>query len=165
MSALKVIGRGHFTTAYRKDRKTVILKSRDKAKECMSLGWFPSSNLFPTVTRISGQDENGFSMYEMKYVTRVRSPKKQLTKEHYELYKTLKTVYSMRLDNADDIIRKFEALPIKRSIKNHLIDAVSALTNYGSDVHFEISPRNIGVTKTGKLILMDCFFFVNDLRH
>lgn len=164
MSALKVIGRGHFTTAYRKDRNTVILKSRDKVKECMSMGWFPETPLFPTVTRIASQDDQGYSMYEMKYIDRVTAPKKQLTEAHFKLYQELRTLDIKYIKDAYHLRELIEALKIKRSIKDHLIDAVSALTNYGDDIAFEISPRNIGVSKTGKLILMDVFFFKNDLR-
>lgn len=164
MSAMKVIGRGHFTTAYQKDRNTVILKSRDKVKECMSMGWFPDTHLFPSVTCIKGQDQWGYSLYEMKYIDKVKAPKQQLTEEHYELYKKLKRLSWENCTNASHLIDCIHDMDVRRSIKDHLINAVSALTNYGSDVCFEISPRNIGVSKTGKLILLDVFFFKNDLR-
>ena len=163
MSHLKVIGRGHFTTAYRKDRNTVILKSRDNVKECMSLGWFPETHLFPNITRVASQDQDGFSMYEMKYIDRVKAPKKQLTTKHYNLYLVFLTLDITYIRGANPLIELLGELRIKRSVKDHLIDAVSALTNYGSDIRFEISPRNIGVSKTGKLILMDVFFFKSEL--
>jgi len=59
----------------------------------------------------------------------------------------------------------FRSLPREfKTAKTALIDAVSALTNYGSDICFEISPRNIAVTKTGNLILLDCFFMRSKLH-
>jgi hypothetical protein len=43
-------------------------------------------------------------------------------------------------------------------------DAVEACANYGSDVMFEISPRNVAV-HNGNLILLDCFFIKSKLRE
>jgi len=43
------------------------------------------------------------------------------------------------------------------TLRNSLQEAIDACANYGSDIKFEISPRNVAV-KNGNLILLDCFF-------
>jgi hypothetical protein len=45
-----------------------------------------------------------------------------------------------------------------------MLDALDACANYGNDVCFEISPRNVAV-KNGKLVLMDCFFMADKLQE
>ena len=150
---MKLIGKGSFTKAYRKDSKTVILHSVDMVKECMSMGWFPSSNLFPTIKKLEYGET---STYEMKLYEKVTAPKKQLTSKHYETYKELRKIHG---SNADEIRGSISNSDISHKIKEHLNGAIDALMNYGEDIVFEISPRNIATTKTGKLILLDCFYF------
>ena len=150
---MELIGKGNFTKAYKKDSKTVILHSVDMVKECMSMGWFPSSNLFPSIERLEYGET---SIYEMKLYDKVTSPKQQLTQKHYELYKELREIKGF---SVDDLFNSINSINIPSRIKEHLHDAISALSNYGSDIRFEISPRNIAATKTGKLILLDCFYF------
>ena len=45
-----------------------------------------------------------------------------------------------------------------------MIDALRACSNYGSDVGFEISPRNIFIDN-GNLILADCFFIISQAEE
>ena len=154
---MQLIGKGSFTKAYRKDKTTVLLKSDDPIKECMSMGWFPDSRLFPKIIRTD------FGEYEMKYYEKVSSLKKSLTDTHYEMYKELRKVSeniertSNIYDGLFNVIDGFKMIKDRR-LKEIMIRAVEACSNYGSDVEFEISPRNVAVTKTGKLILLDCFF-------
>ena len=56
--ALPLIGRGMFSTVYRKNAKTVLIKSVDPVKECMAMGWFPSSRMFPKTTRVALLDDD-----------------------------------------------------------------------------------------------------------
>ena len=154
---MQLIGKGSFTKAYRKDKTTVLLKSDDPIKECMSMGWFPDSRLFPKIIRTDCGE------YEMKYYEKVSSLKKSLTDTHYEIYKELRKVSeniertSNIYDGLFNVIDGFKMIKDRR-LKEIMIRAVEACSNYGSDVEFEISPRNVAVTKTGKLILLDCFF-------
>lgn len=164
----KLIGKGSFSSVYRKGKSDkVLIISRDNTKECMSLGWFPDSKLFPKVTRLSYNDD-GTQTYSMKYYEKVIAPKKQLNKRSYKLYKALKDLGVYFCDDHrlyDAWLKEFDKLPAEfKQTKETLKEALDALTNYGSDICFEISPRNIAATKTGRLILLDCFFFRSDLR-
>lgn len=157
---MKLIGKGLFTKAYLKDKNTVILKSVDPIKECMSMGWFPDSNLFPKIERLD-YDDNGVATYEMKYYPRVTSLKTSLCPSHYEIYKELRSLNietsQNKHDGLNNVHKAFKTIKNKR-VKTALLEAVDACGNYGSCVSFEISPRNVAVSKTGKLILLDCFF-------
>tara|TARA_R110000772_G_scaffold268686_3_gene397523 strand:+ start:7288 stop:7794 length:507 start_codon:yes stop_codon:yes gene_type:complete len=149
------IGKGLFSTAYLQENNTVVLKSVDPIKECMSFGWFPESNFFPKIEHID------FELYSMKYYPKVKSLKKSLTPKHWDIYKELRKLDIGIVDNRynylDSWREEFKKVTNK-TVKNALIEAVEACANYGSDVRFEISPRNVAVSKTGKLILLDCFF-------
>lgn len=161
---LERIGQGTFTTAYKKNSTTVLLKSDDVVKECMSLGGFPSSNYFPKLKRLEINDD-GISIYESKLYEKVRSPKKQLKESHYEIYKQLLQLdwyYSFGYEN---ILEGIDFIKIPSYLKEHLRHAVYSLVNYGTDVIFEISPRNIATTPTGQLILLDCFFMQYQLKE
>jgi hypothetical protein len=150
------IGKGLFSTAYlQEDNKTVLLKSTDNIKECMSLGWFPESKYFAKIERIED------NLYKMKYFKRVNSLKKSLRPQQYEIYKELRKLaigfIKNNYDRLDMWRNQFNTLK-NQTIKNTLIQAIDACSNYGSCVSFEISPRNVAVSKTGGLILLDCFF-------
>jgi hypothetical protein len=150
------IGKGLFSTAYlQEDNKTVILKSIDNIKECMSLGWFPESKYFANTERIED------NIYKMKYFKKVKSLKKSLRPQQYEIYQELRKLdigfVKNNYDRLDLWRAQFDTLK-NNSIKNALHEAIDACSNYGSCVSFEISPRNVAVTNTGGLILLDCFF-------
>ena len=152
---MKVIGKGLFTTAYQSpnDRNRVVLKSRDPVKECMAIGWFPDSKLFPKVRRISYPDADGIQTYEMKKYPKCTAPKQQLNAKHYEIYKALRGVCFTLMD--------IETLKVPRYVKEVLQDAYHAVSSYGSPL-FEISPRNISYTPSGRLILLDCFYLYEE---
>ena len=161
----KRIGSGLFTTAYSTNLKDkVFVESSDYIKECMALGWFPNSRLFPKVS--FGLERN---TYIMPYYDKVRAPKKQLTPKDYEVYQELRHVF----DNIkgiygydmNDLITVFKRDVTNKRVRNALIEAVEACGNYGADVCFEISPRNIAVSKSGRLVLLDCFFIRSQMRE
>jgi hypothetical protein len=165
----KKIGAGSFSTVYRNGKSDkVLIVSTDPVKECMSLGWFPDSRLFPKVERV-GCNDDGSQTYKMKYYPKVTAPKKQLNPRAYNVYKTLRDLdFPSGKDHLlyEKWIKIFEGLPSKyQSVKNALFEAVDALTNYGPDICFEISPRNIACTKSGNLVLLDCFFLRSELRR
>lgn len=160
---LKLIGKGTFTKCYELNDTTVLLKSSDPIKECMAHGWFPESGLFPKV-EFSAID--GF--YEMEFYPRVKSLKNSLDTDQYQIYKDLQEVmknikYSDNMyDSCDLVYDAFEQIE-NEELKEVMIEALHACTNYGSDVAFEISPRNVAV-KNGKLILLDVFFMKSALN-
>ena len=159
----EVIGRGSFTTAYKHGKNKVLLVSSDPIKECMSMGWFPNSRLFPKVERISYAGENGKSTYVMKRYEKVTAPKQQLKPEHYKIYQTLRTISVLYWSPHEDKFTKtVKDSSLPKHIKQHLCDAWDACWNYGKPC-FEISPRNIAVSN-GNLILLDVFFNVEALR-
>lgn len=163
---MKLIGKGAFSRVYRKNKNTVVIKSVDNVKECMSLGWFPKSSLFPSLKLIE-RHEN-YSIYESMYYEKVSSLKNNLIDFDYEFYNELKNLNSFYIgghNGYDHWYNEFKKLPNKfHHRKNVLLETLDALSNYGSDIAFEISPRNVTV-KNGKLILLDCFFFVSALRE
>jgi len=158
---LEIIGKGTFSTCYKLNYKQVLIKSTDPIKECMGMGWFPDSRFFPKVERLE------YQVYVMPLFERVTAPKKQLNEADYNLYLQLKCLKVGYIKNAnmlnDAWIKQFKTLKNK-TIRTALIEAMDACCNYGSDINFEISPRNIAV-KNGKLILLDCFFSVSALNE
>lgn len=161
---MKLLGKGAFTSCYKKSNTRVLLESSCPIKECMSLGWFPSSELFP---KIYFADDNRTNTYEMKYYPKVSSLKQNLKPAQWEIYKQLREItldYSIvktKYDYANGYISSFKKLKNKR-LSDTMIEAMEACMNYGSDIGFEISPRNVAVNK-GNLILLDCFFHVSTL--
>ena len=154
---MKLIGTGKFTRAYLNEEKKVILKSVCPIKECMSLDFFPDSKLFPKVESL---EYDLIPTYKMEYYPRTRGLKKHLKPKQWEIYKQLREIYkgvnydwSMRKSN---VCEQFKKLKNKR-LRSVMIDAYYACRNYGTDICFEISPRNVG-HKNGKLILLDVFY-------
>lgn len=163
---LPVIGRGSFSAVYRKNKNTVLIKSTDSVKECMSLGWFPNSRYFPRIKRVGFSDLEYYTYYESKYYPRVKSLKAALNPNDYELYRELiklkESNFSLRPDPWPEV---FKRLPAKfKSARKALIGAYEALRNYSDNIGFEISPRNVAA-HNGRLVFLDCFFFHNDVER
>jgi hypothetical protein len=154
-----LIGKGLFTKCYlNDDGKTVTLNSICPIKEIMSLGWFPEHRLFPKIKRI---DTN---QYVMDYYPKVSSLKTTLSEYDYKLYKTLKHLKNAMIPNrkgntlSDWTMDMFRRIPDSFSEEREVLEkALDACSNYGKDICFEISPRNVAV-KDGRLILLDVFF-------
>ena len=170
--ALPLIGRGMFSTVYRKNAKTVLIKSVDPVKECMAMGWFPSSRMFPKTTRVAIlDDDQGTALYEQRYYPKAKSLKAALKPAEWEFYRELRELQSninhflddyKALDSLQSLIK---ALPGKYARKKAaLLGAIDALRNYGPDIRFEISPRNVAV-HNGNLILLDCFFMAEKAKE
>ena len=158
---MRKVGRGMFTTAYLRDDGMVELHSVDPVKECMSHGWFPSSRLFPTITRIAT------GVYETKYYKVCRGLKSNLKPLEYAKYLALKELHvGFSVDPSeqyDMLERAFHTLKNK-SLREAMLSALQACSNYGQDIGFEVSPRNVAVSKTGNLILLDLFFMKSALN-
>lgn len=164
---MKLIGKGTFTKCYLKDcGKRVLLVSSDPIKECMAWGWFPESPLFPEVKMIE------VGTYEMDYMPPTRGLKAYLDDDQWQLYQVLRGCYSCSplVSRPDDLYHEwyeiFQAAHDRaesETVRDGLMDVLMALdacANFGSDIQFEISPRNVRAVN-GRLILMDCFFLVS----
>ena len=165
MDNLKLIGTGSFTKAYlRQSDNRVVLKSCCPIKECMSLGWFPTSRLFPKLTRTE------HDTYVMKYYPKVSSLKNSLDPAQYKIYKDLRKVMNLGwgqssndYDSFSHWYKAFEKLE-NRKLSKVMCEAIEACGNCGSDIGFEISPRNVAVNN-GKLVLLDVFYSITKLRE
>lgn len=161
--ATKLIGKGAFTKAYLLDSGRVMLKSCCPIKECMALGFFPEHRLFPKMNMIE------CGMYEMEYYPRVKSLKNSLDAEDYELYKELRQIAQNAghpaniYDSYSALYKAFEASDLEDEVKEVMLEALDGCANCGSDIGFEISPRNVAV-KDGKLVLLDVFFSKGTLK-
>jgi len=159
---LKLIGKGMFSKVYRVSEKEVIIKSFCPAKECMAL-FFDKSKYFPPIERIDYQE------YKMPYYDKVSSLKTTLKPKQYQLYLELRKLSipytTNRYNKLNEWENQFKTIKDK-ILRNNLLMAVGELSNYGQDISFEISPRNVAV-KNGNLILLDCFYssdLVNKIR-
>ena len=160
---LKLIGKGAFTKAFLNVDNSVILVSCCPIKECMSNGWFPDSELFPKLERV---DSDVYSTYTMEYYPRLKGElKANLDADQYAIYKTLRAfndIYTInQFNRVEAIYKAFEGIN-DEVLKDVMLEALEACSNYGSDIGFEISPRNVAV-KNGKLILLDCFYHIGTL--
>lgn len=162
----KRIGKGYFSTVYQETETTVLIVSSDPVKECMAMGWFPNSRLFPKVERLDYDfDDEGNALYRMKYFNRVSSLKNNLLPKHYKFYRVLKDYFSLiwapsNFNESFEVLKDHFQKALKSEFareKQILLEAVDSLANYGDDMWFEISPRNVAVSN-GRLILLDCFF-------
>ena len=160
------VKQGHFTTAYLyEEQGKVILESRCYIKECMALGWFPDSELFPSIKFADIDDVNTeFKVYEMPLYICGRSLKANVCKEDYEgIYVPLRKI--QYVSDYVDFEEQLTTVGVSEEAKEDLLEAYSACTNYGSDVGWEISPRNVAATAEGRLILLDCFYIKSQIRR
>ena len=152
---MKLLGRGTFSTAYLLDDGNVLLKSCDPVREVQALGWFPKSPLFPTVSFGERDGE-----YIMPYYAPVKSAKRDLDPDQYSLYIMLS---KLQANGYLELYKLFERIP-DDDVREALLGALDACSNYDEHVSFEISRRNIAVVN-GKLVLRDCFFSLTTLRR
>lgn len=166
MMITKMIGKGAFTRAYLMSSGRVLLKSCCPIKECMSMGWFPDSPLFPVLLQVDVE------VYEMDYYPKQRSLKNALQPEHWQTYKTLKAAYDQGClslpKNIHDAYQHwynvFEQY-LDGELQETMLEALGACANCGSDIGFEISPRNVAVNSAGELVLLDVFFSHSKLKE
>lgn len=158
---LKQIGKGLFSKVYRLNENEVLIKSICQVKECISNEWHNSVDIFPELKRV--EDET----YICEYYDAVKSLKESLNPEHYAIYKELRSLSVGYVKNPYDLYsewyKQFETLS-NIEYKEALLDMIDNLSNYGSQISFEISPRNVAV-KEGRLILLDVFFMQDQANH
>ena len=165
MEKFKIIGKDRFSTAYQ-NKDVVYIKSQDPVKECFA--FFPvNSSYFP---KVSVSDLPEFD-YKMPLYNKVRAPKKQLNDRSITIYQELRKLFNNNLfyfnkkeSGYAKWYRLFSGIKSSKRLKNALINAIDNLANYGDDIGFEISPRNIAATKSGNIILLDCFFLKRALK-
>jgi hypothetical protein len=167
-TGMKEIGRGVFSTVYQHGRNKVLIKSRDSVKECMAMGWFPTSPMFPALKRVGSSDCGEFQLYEEKFYPKVKSLKSALSSFEWEFYRELRVINEEWKDPKISWYQHFQgrfaSLPGKFHHKrDRLLEALDGLSNYGEDMVFEISPRNVTVHNK-KLVLLDCFFMESQLK-
>ena len=157
---LKLIGKGMFSKVYQLNDKEVLIKSNDLAKECIC--YMVESDLVPDIEQI----EDG--IYKMEYFPKVKSLKDSLDMDQYKLYQELSKLnisIGMHTRKNDYYFlwrEQFETIS-DEEVREDLLNVIDCMCNYGADVRFEISPRNVAV-KNGKLVLLDCFFFASQLE-
>lgn len=169
---MKLIGKGTFTKAYLLECGTsVFLESTCPIKECMSLGWFPESTLFPEIERLDDIEKQSKIVYtyKMEFYPKPLSLKTELEPREYLLYQELRKLKITPPMNRHLLFNEwhkaFNSLPDEFRLESEILrEALDACGNFGSDIAFEISPRNVRV-KNGKLILLDCFFSVSKLNE
>lgn len=166
----ELVKKGSFTTAYVYENK-VILRSNDPIKECMAQGWFPDSELFPTIKFSDLESDNKeFRIYEMERFEISRSVKNKISDWDYnEIYRPLKNLtvdwdWINHYNWQDNFIQAINLSELPDSIKISLIEAYESCMNFSHEIRFEISPRNVS-SKDGKLILRDCFFDYRKLKE
>lgn len=156
---IQLIGKGIFSKVYRLNEHEVLIKSNDPVKECMAL--FIDSFLVPKLNSLDNND------YTMEYFAPVKSLKESLFPDQYQLYKELRALSVGYVANSNDLYfewcKQFETIS-NEDVREDLLQVMGCLADYGSDISFEISPRNVAV-KDGKLILLDCFFLKGHLQQ
>jgi hypothetical protein len=161
----KLIGRGAFSKVWDNGDGTVTIKSKDYAKECMAL--FIDSDRFPKIECIDCDCDNG-STYIMPKYNKVKAIKRDLSAHDYGLYTYLRKVVSIENHNMHNYYKLFDlfsSMPEQYANERaQLLDALGELANYGQDICFEISPRNVFIVN-GKLIFADVFFFRSQSRE
>ena len=154
------IKKGYFTKAYLYNKSNeVILESRCYIKECMAMGWFPKSSLFPEISFSElKSNKNEYRVYKMPlYTTNSRSVKSIICKEDYKnIYLRLRKI--MFVSDYTDFKMKLISVSVSDEVRETLLKAYEACMLYDTDVNWEISPRNVAATPEGRLILMDCFY-------
>jgi len=147
----------------------VLLRTIDPIKECMALGWFPDSELFPEVKKTDFEDiDDSFQIFESPVYLQGRSMKALVCKDDWEgvylplvqLYKTINYGYRVYEWHHSFIQAVNNCVGLREDAKEAIKEAYEACMNFSEKVKFEISPRNIAATEDGKLILLDCFFIV-----
>ena len=160
----KRIGRGAFTTAYRKGN-VVYAVSRDSAKECISL--FCGGTHIPKVERLEYDEK---SLYKMPLYRKVN---KQQFPKAWQDYQTIRKFFikyynapykSFNYKEFTELTENLsEDKTIRKPLKESIIQLIESMFNYTDRVGFEISPRNIAVDSRKRLVLLDVIYNPSDL--
>ena len=154
-----LIGKGAFTKAYKYNGR-VYIKSVDTAKECIAL-FCKGHRYLPAITILDYLDD-GSAVYSMPFYNK-------LTKRHkaaWEQYKILQHFFSDYNYDTEKILLNVDKLKVSTGLKNGLIRLIETMTNYNhyDNLRLELPRYNLGVTKSGRLILLDIIFDVELLN-
>lgn len=159
---MKLIGKGAFSRVY-DNGDTVIIKTKDLAKEALAL-WVDNDR-FPSIERLE-YDE--ISTYEMPKYEKTKGIKNKVNGYEWDLYKWLRDNVSIENFGKHDystLYNMFNDMPEEfAEDRDKLIDALDDMSNYGQDICFEISPRNVFIVE-GRIIFADVFFFASQLEE
>jgi hypothetical protein len=156
---MNLIGKGLFSRVYlNDDNETVKIMSCCYAKECLALFGYGDSRLWPKLERV---DSDEYSEYRGKYYPRVSGLKRNLCADDWKIYQTLRNLPTFGKDYYG-LYEVFSTIE-DESLQETMLQALDALADYGSDMAFEISPRNVAIDGD-KLILLDVFFFKSQLK-
>lgn len=163
---LKKIGKGAFTECYLLSEDQVMLVTVDPLKDIYSMGWI-NNELFPVTHRVNCLS-SGETVFTMERYNKVSSLKNSLDVDQYEIYKTFRKIFNEGdiwpknlYDGYQRLYAEFSKIE-DQALRDTMIETLDGISNYGSDIGFEISPRNVAV-KNGKLILLDCFYMRSTL--
>lgn len=154
-----LIGKGAFTKAY-KYKGRVYIKSVDTVKECIAL-FCRGYGYLPAITRLDYLDD-GSAIYSMPFYNK-------LTKKHreaWEQYQLLKQFFNQHSYDTEKILLNIDQLKVSTGLKNSLIRLIEMMASYNNYEYIKLElPRyNLGVTKSGRLILLDIIFDLELLR-
>jgi hypothetical protein len=169
---MQLIGKGTFSKVYAIDENRVKIVSSDPVKECLALWGFGDSPLWPVLERTDSLDNGDNVFIGTRYKTG-RGVKGLLNPRAYRLYLALRKCGDKHFfgKNQHDALQHWQKVFTEGLVdefadeREAICEAVDSLCNYGEDIRFEISPRNVAADKAGGLILLDVFFFVSHLRE
>ena len=168
MKDLKLIGKGLFSKVFSNDMLDyVIINKNDYIKEAMSFNWFPESIHFPKIEDIEIEGEY---YWKMKKYNKTKKIKGFLNENDYKFYTELRNIFKNKpiiknkYDSFNVLYKLFSESSLTEDQKDLMLEALNACSNYGSDVDFEISPRNIFIDN-GNLILADCFYIISQAEE
>lgn len=150
---MRMIGRGKWAKVYDLGDK-VLIKSEDPIKDCIAV--FCEGDRLPELVKVD------YGVFECpKYVVG-RGIVGKLTPEDRADYQTLRKLASgLRLQRYkwhEQITQAIEQADLQADVRESLESVIYRSADYTDWVGFEISPRNIAINKSGKLILLDLFF-------
>jgi len=172
------LGRGSWTSSFKLDEETVILKSDCKVKAAISQGLFPESPLFPEIEKVFYDEEEDKTYYIMDFLEIGKYGEEddfrnQLNKKSKEVWdhlmkfnKDFKPDYYSVKDKMTRLeywIKAFTEM-LSKTLSELMINALNICdTEKTGDVALDIPMHNVG-HKNGQLVLFDCFanFGYND---
>lgn len=152
---MRMIARGKWAKVYDLGEK-VLIKSDDPIKECVAL--FCEGDRLPELTKVD------YGVYECPKYTIGRGIVGKLSPEDQRDYRTLRKLASglrlrlRRYDCFQQLQQAIDQAQLQADIRASLESVLYNAANYTDFIGFEISPRNIAIDKSGKLILLDLFF-------
>lgn len=154
------IGKGAFTTAYRKGNKVYVV-STDQAKEAIAL--FCKGSHIPKVERLEYGEKSLYVMPLYRKVTKAQHPKAWA--DYRSIHNFLTSLgsgygfYITRADNMELFFTKLsECKAIRKPLRDQIAELIETMFNYTDAVGIEISPRNIAVDGRGRLVLLDIVY-------